>query len=66
MDAFFYALMMMSLALAATTVNAIGVMMGCGNYTISPKGLSMFFFHLDIHLIFTKKLGSMLITFSSL
>ena len=65
MNAFFYALMM-SLALAATNVNAIGVTMDCGNYSISPKGLSKFFFHLDIHLIFTQKLGSMLVTFSFL
>jgi len=61
MNAFFYALM--SLALAATNVNAIGETLGCGNYTISPKGLSKFFLHLDIRLLFTKKLGSMLTTF---
>jgi len=36
MNAFFYALM--SLALAATNVNAIGETLSCQTYTSSPKG----------------------------
>lgn len=40
MNAFFYALM--SLAIAATNVSAIGETMTCTTYSASPKGFGMF------------------------